>query len=355
MNTRLIGAILLASLALGCASLAAREKPPASSASYNARFYGDKVTVKISAGPREVEEYLLDGKHLILWSVLDNPRIVGNDRFAKRGDTMRVEGRMFGVPIWFEMILVERRPGEELQYMYKLSTGGMGFLRLRLEPMAGGTRITKQAGNQMSSPLLGDILDSLKFQDRAVRSSEKAVADMQVYFDPSLTVEGLLFGGARGEVYDMFFSGYQSRVWINATPEKIREFLATPANWEFLRGQVDTDFGCLVSGSERSCPARVSLFGTQYPFELFPLFSQNGSFESAYLITEGFISRLQILVRPARGGTELRFDYLTEVPAPDTPETTNFVANMRQLPAVLETILMGVKAAAEAAARGKSG
>lgn len=332
--------VLIAGPAAGAKSAEAKHE------SYSVRFYGDKISVKVNAPPEAVEKYLMDGKHLALWSVLKGAQPKGNQQFRKLGDTVRIEGKFLGVPMGFDMVLVRRRPGQEIRYVYKLSTGGMGFLQFNFESMGKSTKITKKAGNEMSNPFLGDILDALKFTEIAVRSGEKAIVNLKAHFDPSVSVDQLLEEGIRGEVYDKFFQAYRVETQVKAPAEELTRNLSDADFWKSSGGPLHADFGCLTSGEAGACPAEISLFGELYPADIFVQRDRKSGKVAAYFIFEDFISRAQLSVKPGIGRSKLILDFATEVPAPDSAPNARFLKDLGQLPDEMEKVLVNIRNAA---------
>ncbi len=310
------------------------------------RFQASRISVKVNADPKQVEQYLMDTRYLALWSVLENPKVVGKERFERTGDSVWIKGNMLGVPIKFKMTLVHYQPEQELYYFYYLGKTKMGTMRLNLQAMQDGTKIVKKAENEVASPSWGEIMDLVKYNQRVVKSSERGLAELQVRFDPGLSVQGLLSQGIRAEFNDAFYQRYSFQVWIKAAPEKVMADLTDLNNWQKREEKDHWNLGACLAGKESGpYPVRIRLGDQSYQADCFRMNDQSAQFISTYWVfqTTDQFARLQIQLKPIRSGTQLQLDYLQEVPKLISPETISLIQNLELIPRNLEKILNDVK------------
>jgi len=328
-----------------CAHLRKKPSTGVEHQSATARFIGYKVTVRVKATPRQVEEYLLKPENLTAKAGIYELEMASKNQTMRMGEACHFKFKVAKMSFPCNFTLVYLKPGEELWFLGQADIGVMGLIRFHYKAMEGGTRIVVNYENEDPDTVVGGLAEAVNLPEAIVRLIEVEVAKGQEHFDPSVPVSELLKKGLRGEFYDAFFQSHQASVWLNAPPHKVQEYLYDPQSWVLLREKYEMfDFGpCFINGDPGPCPVRVKIRGMTFDFDSFPAPSKYGENLSAYWVNRMGIVRVNFTLKPEQGGTRFSFADMLELPSGITEEGGNLMMTIMQVPATVEKVLLGVK------------
>jgi len=346
---RIIWGALVVSLVVsaGCEKL--RKKTEVSERKvYDVRYWGYKRAVKVKASPAEVEAYLMNPSHMVKASKSLKFKMSGCEKMAKRGDTVVFSAQSLAVPITIRITLLDLVPGKDAVFICLLNDSTMGFIRYHLRPLPDGTRFDFDFEIEGSNPLLENLIEGLKLDELIIRLEDDTVDNMLVHFDPDFRPEQNPEGGGKGENFDKLYAANEVSVWVNASPEKLRQYLADPAFAEMIKQKYDIDFGMVFSKgiSGGVYPVSSNLLGNYEQFDVMLLSYDQDKPILAYLASK-LPSRMEIVPRPARGGTQVTLAFMIMPPSAFTMEPTKALSNTSLLPNAVERVLLDIKAAVE--------
>ena len=306
-------------------------------------FTGYKITVEVKARPEQVEEWLLDFRNLDLPAGAYRMRVLSGNQMEKLGDSVDGRVEIAGVGIPGKVILIYRKPGSEMWFLFNGKSAGLGILRYYFKEIPSGTRVSMKFEVGELDPFLKSLAEG-SLRQAIAGIVEKAIAAGQAHFDPSVTPEQLMEKGIRGEFYDTFYQGHQAAVWINARPKKVADYLVNPETWEKYRGRYGLDFSkCMVAENAKPCPMKFKVFGMDYDINTFPTSYKYADNSESFWVAKQMIARFKITLRPERGGTRLTVDYIMELPPSFSQEGGTLLMNILQIPDLLGRLLVNVK------------
>jgi len=340
----LVPVILSLLFSYNCAHLRKKPQTGVEHQSATARFIGYKLTVRVKASPREIEQYLLNPENLECKAGTYALKMISRSQIEKLGDTARFKFEVAKLSLPFKFTFVYFKPGEEIWFLGQADIGVMGFFRFNYRPMEGGTRISLNYEMEDPNTFLGDLSEAINMPEAIVKLMEVEIAKGQEHFDPSLQADQLLKKGLRGEFYDTFFQTHQASIWINASPKRVQEYICNPQSRVTLWEKYGFDFGpCFISGEPGPWPVKFKIMGIQYDYDSFPASYKYGEHVSAYWVNRMGIARLNMTFKPDQGGTRFSFADMIELPAGIAEGGGNLIMSIMQVPAALEKDLLGIK------------
>jgi len=343
---KLLAVIACVASCLNCAHLKKKQAPQAlvQHRSSTVRFIGYKLAVRTKASPQEVEEYLLNPANIEAKAGAYEFKMVSQNKLEKLGDDASFKFEVAGLSFPLKFTMVYRKPGEEIWWLGQADIGVMGFLRFKYKEMEGGTRLDLTYENEDPDTFVGGLTEAINLQEAIVRLLEVEIAKGQEYFDPSMKVEELLEKGLRGQFYDSFFQTYEASIRINASPKKVSEYLYDPQTRLILKEKYGLDFGsCFFTGEPGPCPAKLKVMGLEYDFDCFPAAHNYGKNISAYWVSRLLIARVNMSIKPEKGGSRLTMAYEMELPSRISQEGGSLLMSVMAVPDYLEKDLIVIK------------
>jgi hypothetical protein len=196
------------------------------------------------------------------------------------------------------------------------------------------------------------ITKAVGFLDTVFESIETGIAQAQVHFDPSLKVKELLAEGNRGTANDVFYSGNRSSILIDAPPERVAKYIASPEAWASWSQKYNVDFGkCWAAQDHLPCPVKFNSPGIELTGTAFTTSYEFPAYLSSYWVFPDYrlTCWMSVFVKPVAGKTQLTFDLAVEPsPAINSPELVNFLIGSDGILKTFDLMLLDTKAALEA-------
>ena len=349
----ILAAVFVLVSTLGCKGVKPKPGPGAGNAEhkqYDVKYWGYKRAVKIKATPDQVDEYLMDPGHLASASKTLKLKMISNGRMEKRGDHVTYKAQALGVPLNITLTLWDRDPGKEALLICLVNDSTMGFIRYHLRKLEDGTKFAFEFDVEESNPLLENLIETMKLDQTIMKLQDENIAKMKAHFDPDVNEEEEAGGEPRGENYYKLFQANEVSVWINAGPDKVREYLTASAFTDMMRSKYSVDFGKTFIEGKTGCVYRAGavFLGTHEDSDLLVLSNEVDKPIMAYLAA-ALPSRISIIARPARGGTQFTLAFMTMPPTAFTAELANALNNSGQIPKVVERVLLDIKTGVEGA------
>ena len=316
------------------------------------KFMGHKVTVLVKATPEQLMKHFSDPEHLRMDLGPIKIAHVSGEKLEKVGDRADYRIQIPGMTsIGYRMTLIHRKGDEELWLMTETTVEFLvSVLRYQFKAVPDGTIMTCRFELQEpQGAILGPVSKAIKLNEQMVKGTELGVAGIQQTFDPSINPDEILAQGLRGESYVIFFTGSESRAYINAAPAKVHQYLIDPATWEKWDRQFKvSNFGrCLAEPGPGACEASIDLL-KDYKFYLFNSIHEPGKLSSSWATSPiAGVGRVQTALKPSGFGTELSVYYMIEVPQLN-PAGTEMLINLSRLPLTVSQVIADTKTSLEA-------
>jgi len=351
-NSRTLAALAVAALAFGgCARKIPKQGAQVTHEPSTVKFWGYKVTVLVAATPEELEGYITDADKLKQEVGGIKIERVSGERMTKIGDSSNYVIKVPGLPVPYRLTMIHYQPLQEIWYMSETANEFLvSVLRYQMKKVKDGTILTVRFELQEpQGPLLKQVSEQLNLQALMVKGTEQGTAMIQAYFDKSLTLDGLMKKGLRGEYYVSFFSAEKVGAFINAPPEKVHKYLTSPETWGKWEDSYKVyNMGqCLTSLASGACEAKINIMGAEYKLDFMSANYEPGKYTSCYFTSPvAGVGRVQTFLKPKAGGTDLSIEYMVQI-SQTAPAATELLVNLSQLPRTVEQIILDAKTSVE--------
>jgi len=350
--------LLAGALAVSCLIPACHKKAPELAGfapaveSSTVKFWGYKLTVLVDATPEQLEAYITDtGKLKQEVSGVRIDQVSASRKMEKVGDSADYAIKIPGYAVSYRLTMIHYAPLQEIWYMTEISNELLvSVLRYQMKKVKDGTLLTVRFElEEPRSGLLKTIAEQINLQSLMVKGTEQGTAMIQAWFNKSLTVEGLLKKGLRGDYYVTFFSGNRVSSWIDASPQRVDEYMTSPETWARWEEQFKIrNMGpCLTAASEGACRAEITIMGIGYKLNFFNASYDPGKFTSSYFTSPiAGVGRLQTFIKPRDKGADLSIEYMIQISQSSTG-ATELLVSLSQLPKIIQEIVLDAKASLE--------
>ena len=337
-------------LSFSCAKKSKNVPGAAEHQSYNIKFWGFKTSAKVKASPEEVEKYMGGPTNLVRSAGTVKLKIISGDRFDKKGDSVVFQGQLMGTPMTIQVWLMVHVPGKEKMFVCLLNDSIMGFVRYRLTKLEDGTKVETEFEIEQTNPLLSGVFEILNLNETALKIQNESLVRMQKYFEPGMSDEALGSAKNKGEAIDKPYQAHQISLFINASPEKVAEYVASPEFNEMLRSRYNLDFGnALIDRKTGIYNLNLNFLGAKTSPEVLVCSYQFQEHIFVYWLGK-INSRIQFFFKPESGGTELIIAYTLEPPSSFGGDLTQILMNTVNIPNMLEQVMLEIKGKLEGSA-----
>ncbi len=338
--------------------------------SYAIEVTGYEKRVDVSATPEEISNYLSDpSRFLSLFSAADRaPGDTAGDRVEPsetRPGPVEV-GR--GYPAAIRLGAVEI-PGQvvyarmDKDHVWVMWEGQYGYLifKYRAEPTLNNrSRVTFDTYTVMfRSGILSGMertAELIKVKDLALEYLDLLLARLQAEFDPELEVRELLEKGPTGKEYKAILQVYETQVWINADPEKVKKWLIDPPNGPVIIGEFKVDpsyFERMNAASPREfiySDGYLEVANLKSQAHVFTTRDERGKsrYFRMYMVALNTLGLLKIDIEPDAGGSILTSKMMFEVPSSASSKGIDFLFILAGLPERLQQRVLLIKNGVEA-------
>jgi hypothetical protein len=219
-------------------------------------------------------------------------------------------------------------------------------LRYHLKRAGNGTVLTVRF--EMEEPqtaFLRSFAEAINFQTSIVKGTENGTAMIQAYFNKKLTVAGLMEKGVRGESYVSFYSVNDFSAHINASPQKVHQYITSPESWaKWEREYKVVNLGpCLTMAQAGACQARINIAGIDYALDFISANYEPGKSTASYFTMPIIgVGRFQTTIKPQDQGADLGIEYMIQL-SQSNPAATELLINLSQLPQMVEKMVLDIK------------
>jgi len=234
--------------------------------------------------------------------------------------------------------------------------GSWMMWRIEYDPIPHGNRLNVSVIGQPGKAL-GPLMNSMRVIEAGATRFDLILDLVQAEFDPEIDPDQVTRGEMRGEIFTTFFKGYESSLWIDAHPGRVKEWIFSgPQNLEGLipmvelQGQCADDPHALFSSQRLGyCPARFKEGDASLPASVLGRSVEDGEAEQGSYSHETWIVILDIIVgvkisiQPQAKGSLLKVVASSELPELQTPEAMELFAGISRIPKNAETILLRAK------------
>jgi hypothetical protein len=223
----------------------------------------------------------------------------------------------------------------------------MALLHYQIKKMEDGTRLNITYEVEESNPLISELLETMKLSEVVRKLQDESLARMQAHFDPSLKVEELIANMPPGEMVNKSYQAHSESLSTSGSPRKVADYMASPEFTNMIRDDYKVDFGRAFQDRKAGLyKLKADFFGVKNEPDI--LIMSYEPDKHIFLYMEGNMrSRIQIVLKPKAGGTEVSIAYMLDAPSAFSTEVANTLANTVQLPKFLEQVLIRAKAAIE--------
>ncbi len=331
--------------------------------SYTMRFTGYKRTATVKASMEELTEYISDPRNLGIKMLQSEKqdRPIGSllSSPVPAGTSLPLKLKVMGLNIKAHNILV--KSDMDNRWMVIDNPYVFVIVRLALRPGNKRTRITIIAEYEIPErgvlAQLGKVVDFEKVATESLKEMDQALTRVQAHFDPDMDPDEVLALGLQGESYQTLFQVYESRVWVDASPREVEEWLARPENTPLLlqglrAKSADQDYLTIF---HQTPVGEVIYFPAVMEGPLKVELDTFNVKESADKITNerlywtgpGIVGMMLRELQPEAGGTGIRWKFISEMPGPMSPAAMDLMFTLAQVPKRMQEMMMQIKTGVE--------
>lgn len=331
--------------------------------SYPVKVYTYHSSVIVKATGGELVDYFvkdlswLESVSGMLEFELDASSAGGD--YTRVGETMDFRIKAAGISFPTRATVIKYEHESKLWLMI-YAYGNWILWRIKLEPT--------EEGNSLSMDLLGTttralqgIIDGLKISEAGIVKFDMLLAIGQAHFDPDAEPDELTEKGLRGKVYEAYMQGYESSMWVDASPGEVKEWIfADPKNLKRIMPVLTTGDECyedsrMFSSTEEVsyCPALYRVGEREVEAQvissgIWEESRRSRSYHHNLLITAmDILVRAEIMVDEKHRGSEVKVIISSELPGPDNPEAMDIMIGVADIPGIMEMVLPEVKSIIE--------
>jgi hypothetical protein len=332
-------------------------RPPSGEAvheSVPARAYTYKMSMVFHTGPEELMDYF--GRDLSWLEKGSSALEVNVDALEAHTDMTEV-GRSveytfriltFDLPC--RMICLKYRPERELWWLMNIPRAGWILLRFNIRPDPAGCRLNIDVLGQINENMR-PVLDNTRFMTALCARADQVMTLVQAEFDPGLDVGEALSHGLRGELAETLLLGHRAEVWVDASPEEVKDWVVQPENLSRILEEFEiedkyyVDFHDSTPGEVIYAPSVFDAGILKTGVETFSLRMED--YIRVNMVAFGSIAYVHAEVSPERGGTRLSMMFVGEIPGGGSAEVMNMMVYAGGIPQVLQEKVLLIKRGAE--------
>jgi len=351
-------AVALVLSSFGCQKIRKKIfKPPSGEVVYEsipARAHAYKMSIVFHTSPEELMSYF--GKDLSWLEKGSRALEVNVDALevhtdmTEKGQSVEYTFRILTFDLPCRMICLKYKPDRELWWMMSVPRSGWILIRFDMKPVPEGCKLDLEVLGQITENMR-PLLDNQRFMTALTARADQVLTLVQAEFDPALDVEDVLSRGLRGELFQTLLLGHQAEVWVDASPEEVKDWVVEPENLsrvmeEFkIEDQYYVEFHQSTPGEVIYAPAVFEAGILKVGVDTFSLRMED--YIRIHMVAFNSVAYIHSEVSPDRGGTLLTMKFIGEVPGGGSPEIMKVMVYAGGIPRVLQEKVLIIKRGVE--------
>ncbi len=302
-------------------------------------MWGYSQSAVVNADREELFDYISE----ISASGIKGVSMGGGGSAVQAGSHFPFSFKAGGLDIEGRMIVI--KSDEENYWMVWHNPRMFHVQRWRYEKVKGGMKMSLQSETQVMEAM-EKIPGFERITEELLKDIDMYFARIQAHFDPSLTAGELVEKGLRGESYEKLIQVHEGRVWIDAMPAEVDEYIEEHP--EEYMPQYEPKGEC-PSEEETSeyviyCPYLADFGALKFDLHTFTINDPRPYKPSRmYWTAEGVVGWLEWEIKATRGGTEYSSTIAFVVPGSMSSGGAESLMALARVPRNMKESLMKVK------------